>query len=195
MDQDYSPDEIPLHCQPEDVARFFEEMSEKLRRIAWALLRDWELAEDAVQETFTLFSQRSGGITVQQAPGWLVKTLQFQALNLRRRLAREKHHRQQHSFLAHERPDRGRRPSDADATWLRPEQTQDQQLQYDETILALRNAVEALPDEQRDVVNRRLHQQQTFAEISATTNTPIGTVLSRMRLALRRLTKELRKDE
>jgi RNA polymerase sigma-70 factor (ECF subfamily) len=51
----------------------------------------------------------------------------------------------------------------------------------------VREAVNRLPAEQRFVVERRIDSDQTFAEIAAELNVPLGTVLTRMRLALAKL--------
>jgi RNA polymerase sigma-70 factor (ECF subfamily) len=52
-------------------------------------------------------------------------------------------------------------------------------------------AVEALPDALREVVVLRLSTELTFDEIAGITAAPLGTVLSRMHLAVRRLRRIL----
>jgi RNA polymerase sigma-70 factor (ECF subfamily) len=51
----------------------------------------------------------------------------------------------------------------------------------------MRSALEALPDSQRDVILRAYYGHRTLAEVAHDTNTPIGTVKSRLAGALRRL--------
>jgi DNA-directed RNA polymerase specialized sigma24 family protein len=51
--------------------------------------------------------------------------------------------------------------------------------------------IERLPREQQVVVRKRLHEEKTFAEIAGEEGVPLGTVLTRMRLALERLRKML----
>jgi RNA polymerase sigma-70 factor (ECF subfamily) len=58
----------------------------------------------------------------------------------------------------------------------------------------LRASVGTLPPEQQEVVRRRIHDGQTFAEIASDLNLPIGTVLTRMRLALEKLRKQLAEE-
>ncbi len=67
-----------------DIAALHDECEKQLLRLAWAILRDWELAADAVQETFALLAKKYGEVEAANRRGWLVKTVQFQALNLRR---------------------------------------------------------------------------------------------------------------
>ncbi len=56
-----------------------------------------------------------------------------------------------------------------------------------ETVLNVREALEKLPENQQDVVRLRIYEEKTFAEIAKELNLPLGTVLTRMRLAMRKL--------
>ena len=58
----------------------------------------------------------------------------------------------------------------------------------------VRQAIESLPEEQRQVVQLRIYQEKTFAEIADELSIPIGTVLTRMRLALQKLSRGLGRD-
>ena len=55
----------------------------------------------------------------------------------------------------------------------------------------VRRAVRELPELQRDVVERRIYRDQTFAVIAQETGCPLNTLLSRMRLAIEKLTRLL----
>jgi RNA polymerase sigma-70 factor (ECF subfamily) len=55
-------------------------------------------------------------------------------------------------------------------------------------------SLSVLSPEQRQVVERRVWGGKTFAEIAAELDAPIGTVLTRMRLALCKLSKALHDD-
>jgi RNA polymerase sigma-70 factor (ECF subfamily) len=63
-----------------------------------------------------------------------------------------------------------------------------------EQIDRIRRAVESLPAEQRQVVQLRIYEELTFAEIAARLQAPLGTVLTRMRLATRKLTEALKSE-
>jgi RNA polymerase sigma-70 factor (ECF subfamily) len=55
----------------------------------------------------------------------------------------------------------------------------------------VRSALDALPDTQRDVILRAYYGHRTLAEVAQDTNTPLGTVKSRLAGALRRLHSSL----
>ena len=56
-----------------------------------------------------------------------------------------------------------------------------------ETVAAVRRALEQLPAEQSKVVWARMYEDKTFAQIAEESGLPLGTVLTRMRLALEKL--------
>ncbi|MBL8825420.1 MAG: hypothetical protein JNM18_00445, partial [Planctomycetaceae bacterium] len=60
-----------------------------------------------------------------------------------------------------------------------------------ETVVGVRQAIEQLPAEQRQVVRLRIYENRTFAEIATALKLPLGTVLTRMQLALKKLKKAL----
>lgn len=185
MNEDAEPSHEPPSGPEEHaelIAQLFSELSEAMGRIAWSILRDWQLADDAVQETFALFSRRVDQLFVSHgkhnlAP-WLVKTVQFHALNLRRGKTREQ--RRLDDVFEFSRDRIMSQPCEAD------------NIEQQDTLAAIIQAMEQLPPEQRDVVLRRMYHGQNFAEIAAELNTPIGTITSRMRLALKRLQAALK---
>ena len=56
----------------------------------------------------------------------------------------------------------------------------------------VRRALETLPDDQREVINLSYYEGYTQSEISHRLQVPLGTVKSRMRLAMDKLRGELR---
>ena len=56
-----------------------------------------------------------------------------------------------------------------------------------EVISAVRDSLERLNPDQRNVIRRRLYENQTFAEIAAELNVPLGTVLAWMRRGMMKL--------
>ncbi len=62
-----------------------------------------------------------------------------------------------------------------------------------DTINKLRNFVQQLPDNQRDVLIMRHYMKMSFQEIAASTNVSINTAIGRMRYALINLKKEFDK--
>jgi RNA polymerase sigma-70 factor (ECF subfamily) len=57
--------------------------------------------------------------------------------------------------------------------------------------VAVRQALAALPPEQREVVRLKVYEQLTFAEISRSVRASVNTVASRYRYALEKLRKAL----
>lgn len=55
----------------------------------------------------------------------------------------------------------------------------------------LRKAIEALPDKQRTIIEKAFFGELSHSEIAAVTQLPLGTIKSRIRLALERLRHEL----
>lgn len=67
----------------------------------------------------------------------------------------------------------------------------DARLLESELEAAVRRAVRALPVSQREVVELRQHRDLTFQEIADRLGRPLGTVLTQMRAALGRISREL----
>ncbi|MGR3434583.1 MAG: sigma-70 family RNA polymerase sigma factor [Shimia sp.] len=81
-----------------------------------------------------------------------------------------------------------RRPEPEDLAWgpeAEPDQADVLGLQQDAARLA--EAIRALPEKQRDLIRRAYYGDLTHAEIAAQTGLPLGTIKSRIRLALDRL--------
>ncbi|MGL4464171.1 MAG: RNA polymerase sigma factor, partial [Planctomycetia bacterium] len=64
-----------------------------------------------------------------------------------------------------------------------------------ETIDKVRAAIQRLPGEQQAVVHSRIYEDKPFAEIAGELKVPLGTVLTRMRLALEKLRRSLQPGE
>lgn len=83
---------------------------------------------------------------------------------------------------------RQRRPEPEDLTWG-PEEEPDQadiiNLQQETKILG--SALDALPPAQRELIDKAYFGDLTHSEIAAETGLPLGTIKSRIRLALERL--------
>ncbi len=162
-----------------DIERCHLEMAGLLERIAWSILRDWGLAADAVQETFALMAIKLGEIPAEQRKGWLVKTVQFQSQNIRRKQLRTRELTEQllRSGLVR----------DATSEY----RVEDRTVEQAEENQRLAEAIAGLPAAQRIIVKMRLAGEKSFAEIAEELALPLGTVLSRMRLALEKLRKRL----
>lgn len=187
-----------------------EQLSTKLGSIAWTLIHDRGLAADAVQETFVLFAEKFESIEPERRVGWLVRTVQLQSQNIRRKF-RDKSlqrrveidHVEVDSVASADRTAGQQELNSVQSGWNPSGRTQvdvldlaclvspEALLQKSEEVAAIQAAIDALPPEQQIVVRKRFVGEQSFADIAAELDLPLGTVLSRLRLALKKLRKSL----
>ena len=86
-----------------------------------------------------------------------------------------------------------RRPEPEDLTWgpeAEPDQSDILALQQDSAKLT--EAMATLPDKQRDLIVRAYYGELTHSEIAEATGLPLGTIKSRIRLALNRLRHQMK---
>jgi RNA polymerase sigma-70 factor (ECF subfamily) len=157
------------------VAALYTEHGPELHRFILGVVRDPDLANDLMQTTFAKAVEQGHAARAETLKGWLFRVAFHEAITARRRKdTREQAHRR----LAALGFRRGERPEDS--------------LIRGETVEAVRNALEELPEAQRRVVRARIYEDKTFAEIAEEDNLPLGTVLTRMRRALEKLRRTLR---
>ncbi|MGJ8616831.1 MAG: sigma-70 family RNA polymerase sigma factor [Sulfitobacter sp.] len=83
---------------------------------------------------------------------------------------------------------RQRRPEPEDLTWgPEPEPDQADVIALNQETEQLREAIVALPDAQRELIEKAYFGELSQAEIAKITGLPLGTIKSRIRLALDRL--------
>ena len=87
---------------------------------------------------------------------------------------------------------RSKRPEPEDLPWgPEPEPDQVEALGLEQDSARLREAIKELPEKQRDLIQRAYFGDLTHSEIAAETGLPLGTIKSRIRLALERLRHKL----
>jgi RNA polymerase sigma-70 factor (ECF subfamily) len=173
------PDLIRGLCAdaPSALEEAFRLYGARCKAIAFRILREDMRAEDAVQEAFLTLWRRRAGLVVRTAgiAPWLFVVTRNAALQIlrgdTRRAARESATIETADFTS------GADPSELVATRG--------------TAQDVRAALQTLPPEQRGVVTSAYFGLRTLAQIAAETNTPLGTVKSRMRAALARLANVL----
>ncbi|MBD3673535.1 MAG: RNA polymerase sigma factor [Planctomycetaceae bacterium] len=159
-----------------ELEALFTEYSSELRAFLRGVLRDRDLAADVLQMTYVKVVERGESASRETFKGWLFKVALNEARGLRRRLRRDGE-----VFRKIQRTD------DANNT-----ETPEESLIRQESVARLRKQIKELPREQRDVLDMRLGDEITFAEIAERLDLPLGTVLTRMRAALKTLTARLR---
>lgn len=163
---------------PALVASLYVKHADELRRFVLGVLRDADLATDVLQATFVKAVEIGHTAREETLKGWLFRVAFHEALALRRKQAvRDKANRR----LAVESSSGSVSPVDEVCRW--------------ETVASVRQALEQLPSEQRQVVQMRVYEQKKFITIAEELELPLGTVLTRMQAALKKLRKHLQQDE
>ena len=160
---------------PGALAEAYDRHAARCRGVAYRVLRDDALAEDAVQEAFASLWRRRDGMTVRAAglSPWLVVVTRNAALSLLRADTRRRL-REERDFAATP-AEHGHDPSDLVAA--------------DETAASVVAALDDLPQEQRDVIRLAYFDRLTLAQVSERTGAPLGTVKRRAQMALQRLAR------
>jgi RNA polymerase sigma-70 factor (ECF subfamily) len=157
------------------VARLYDEHARELLLFLTGVLRDAHLAADVMQITYQRLLEQGGQTAEESRKSWLFRVAFNEALDWRRKHAR-----------------RERLLPEAAAT--RPYFAAEPivEILQGETVGQVRRAIDQLPPPQKEVLRRRIYEQQTFAEIARELKIPLGTALGRMRQALQHLRKLLR---
>jgi len=160
--------------EPSIVAALYVEHGEELRRFLQGILRDAQLANDVLQATFVKMAQRGHETREETRKAWLFRVAYHEAMAVRRReglgdkVLRRVAWQTEGMAGAAEEP-----------------------LLRMEAVEAVREALEALPPEQRQVVRMRIYEEKTFAVIAKEVKIPLGTALARMRAAMIKLKAKL----
>uniref|UniRef100_A0A7C2NXR8 RNA polymerase sigma factor n=1 Tax=Schlesneria paludicola TaxID=360056 RepID=A0A7C2NXR8_9PLAN len=165
---------------PADVQALYAAYGSELLLFLVGVLRNREAAEEALQNTFQRVLEQGHTARSESLKGWLFKVSFHEAMVLKRRQASQ-------DRVLRKFGDREVRPTGSQVAG-----EQDLRLIRDEDVARLKRALTQLPAEQRQVVERRVYKEQTFASIAQDLKLPLGTVLTRMRLALEKLQRQLR---
>jgi len=169
-------------CQiePAVVAALYLEHADELRRFLFGVLRDGHAAADAMQSAFAKLVEQGQSVKVESRKSWLFTVAYREALALKRRQSVERGAIEKLAGGISSAPAPGGSPQRRLIEW--------------ETVERVRRALEKLPAEQRDVVRLKITDQMTFAAIAEQLKLPLGTVLTRMQLALAKLRRALGDD-
>ncbi len=174
-DQGSSSDEERL--DPTTVAALYACHAVELRAYLIGLLRDRHLADEVAQAAFAKAVEFGHAARDGSLKAWLFRVAHNEAMDRRRRSVAE-----------------GR--SNRTATWWRRggESPPGEAFDRRDAVERVRKAIQDLPAEQQEVVRLRIYEEKTFAEIAVLSGKPLGTILTRMRLATRKLADALRGD-
>ena len=159
---------------PSIVAALYIQHAEELRRFLLGILRDAQLTSDVLQATFVKMAERGHETREGSRKAWLFRVAYHEAMAIRRRegvgdkiLRRVAWHTNGAAGPAEE------------------------PLLRLESVELVREALEELPPEQRQVVRMRIYEEKTFAVIAKELKIPLGTALARMRSAVMKLRNKL----
>ena len=169
----------PGNGGPEDENRQRVELwhlqqAQWLRVFVFGILRNNELVADVLQTVFRKALEHGESVDPLAVRAWLTRVAHNEALLLKRKQGvNSRAMTKLGAGLI------GADSAEADSAILPLDD-----IIRRETAERVREAVLRLPPDQRFVVEKRIHGDQTFAAIAVELGVPIGTVLTRMRLAL-----------
>lgn len=163
---------------PAIVSALYLDHAEDLRRFVYGIVKDWQLAGDVLQATFTKAVEV--GHTTQEGSrkAWLFRVAFHEALALQRKKGVAQR------AMDKLGPSRQGHAGRSDEPVVRRE-----------TVETVRAAIEALPPQQQQVVRLRIYEEKKFVEIAQELNIPLATALARMRAALGKLRTALGQHE
>lgn len=175
--------------EPADAAtslekQWFADFAGELRAFLLGVLRNDDLAGEALQATLVKALERGHEARPETRRGWLFRVALNEALVLKRRAKI-----QQKSFRELAQND-ARRHESAGGSVSRNESPAGFVLRA-EVIERVRLALDDLPAEQRRIVRMRIYEHKTFEVIARELRIPLGTALTRMRLATEKLRDRL----
>jgi RNA polymerase sigma-70 factor (ECF subfamily) len=161
-------------------ARVYDRYSPILLGLMLRILRSRAEAEDVLQEVFLQVWQRAHSFDPARGRAftWLVTLARSRAIDRLRSVGSRERAAQR---SAEDAPPESEPAEWADAAAVRAERAD-----------AVREALAELPDEQRQVLVLAYLEGMSQSEIAAAKNQPLGTVKTRTRSALRKLSESLR---
>ena len=170
----------PDESIPSEARRAVEqaciEWAADLTALLTGVLRDRQLAEDALQRTVLRAIQAADTANAETLRGWVFRIAVNEARQIRRERKRESLRRER---VALEK---------AAAWWtVNADHPAGDRIEAEEMKRSVTISLQRLPRNQREVVERRVYRGQQFSEISTEMNVPLGTVLTWMRRALEQL--------
>ncbi len=158
------------------LAELYRRLDSVAYGLAFRILRDDALAQDAVQEAFLGVWRGAGRFTAERAKPstWVLTLVHRRAVDLVRREER-----------------RRTEPLDPDEAGEAPVATADDIARRE----AVREALRTLPGEQREAIELAYYGGYTQAELAERLGQPLGTIKSRMFTGLARLIDALQEAE
>jgi len=167
-----------VRIDPATVAALYAAHGTQLRAFLMGVLRDSELAQDALQAAFTKAVELGHTAREESLKSWLFSVAYREALAIRQREAIDRRALLVLATLLHH-----------------SDETPEQSLAQCDRIQEVQNALQRLIPEQQIIVQKKIYEEKTFAVIANELGIPLGTVLTRMRAALKHLQRNLKSEE
>lgn len=162
---------------PPDLEALFRQHAPGLAGAVRGILGPGADVQELVQEAFLkAWRAQAAGERPSQPVGWIFVL----TLNLARDVRRRRERRGPHLEL-----------DDVDEAKLTTGERPETRLSEGETLAAAREAIHALPDEQKEVFLLRTSADLSFAAVAEALGIPVGTAKTRMRAALLQLRQRL----
>lgn len=160
------------------VAALYDRYSGAAYGLAFRITGDGTLAEDVVQDAFVSVWKQAGRFDPErgQVKSWLLTIVHHKAVDAVRRRA----NRSERAL-----PEG---PEEFIATIGSPEQVTEMTMD----AAAVREAVRAVPEDQRRTIEMAYFEGLTHVEIAERMDVPLGTVKSRLRIGLEKMRESLR---
>lgn len=165
----------PDRLSEAEIADLHALYAEELRRFLWGVVGEASLVQDIIQTTFRKLVEVGHETQVDSRKAWLFQVAYREALAQRRRSATQK------KVLENLQEAPGR---NEDGPPIDP-------LVAQEMTDSVRQAIDELSPELKQVLRMRIYEDKTFAQIAHELDIPLGTALGRMRNAMNKLRGKL----
>ena len=168
-------DAVAQHRDRNAFKRLFELLAPKLKSFAMRNGVGTELAEEVVQETFIRIWRKAGQFdsTKASASTWIYTIARNQRIDLLRKRHRPEPDFEDPAFVPEAEP----QPSDV--------------ITRDEEAKTLRNSINSLSPEQQAVLKLAFLEELPHVEVAERLKIPLGTVKSRIRLAMKHIRADI----
>ena len=165
------------------VERACVQWQSDLTTFLFGVLKNRDLAEDVFQKTAIRAMESAETARAATLRGWMFQIALNEARQLLRQKKREIQNHERHAGQVASRYTE--RQANAGAQWML-----EPGLVSDETVKVIQESLLRLPQQQQQVIRRRIYGGQTFAVIAEQMQLPLGTVLTWMRRGLLRLRED-----
>ncbi len=159
-------------------SRLFDHYAPRVKALMIKMGLSPDVAEEIAQETFVIVWRKAASFDPEKAAAstWIFTIARNKRIDRLRKISRPEPDPHDPAFVP-------QAPSESHSVLTERERSD-----------RIKQVVETLPEAQRTVLMRAYYQDETQAEIAKALNAPLGTVKSRLRLALEKLRQTLEEE-